>query len=156
MSILSNVFSVRFAFVAGSALLLSASAFASSCGTDITAQFTGKVANSPKAPPPVTNKMIALTNNGADLPGTVYLAIYNVPSGDRAAKTSPGLRPATHFPRAPTSSASISVTTTSGRPARQTSWSSVSSTRSLPVTFNYAVVKGDQLGSPHVVPGDYD
>ena len=130
MSILSNVFSVRFAVVAGSALLLSAPAFASSCGTDITAQFSGKVANSSKAPPPFTNKMIALSNNGADLPGTVYLAIYNVPSGiglqDFTWTSSCDSLPAgTYFIRIYLGYDKY------GRPARQTSWSSLSSTRTI-------------------------
>ena len=156
MSILSNVFSVRFAVVAGSALLLSASAFAASCGTDITAQFTGKVANSPKAPPPFTNKMIALTNNGADLPGTVYLAIYNVPSGiglqDFTWTSSCDSLPAgTYFIRIYLGYDNIWEAGTTNKLVL-----SFVNPNNLPVTFNYAVVKGDQLSSPHVVPGDYD
>jgi hypothetical protein len=152
MSILSNVFSVRFAVVAGSALLLSASAFASSCGTDITAQFTGKVANSPKAPPPFTNKMIALTNNGPDLAGTVYLAIYNVPSGiglqDFTWTSSCDSLPAgTYFIRVYLGYDNIWEAGTTNKLVL-----TFVNPNNLPVTFNFAVVKGDQLASPHVVP----
>ena len=130
MSILSNVFSVRFAAVAVSALLLSASALASSCGTDISAQFTGKVNSSPKAPEPFTNKMISLTNDGSNLPGAVYLAIYNVPSGIGLQEftwtsSCDSLPAGTYFIRIYLGYDKY------GRPARQTSWSSLSSTRTI-------------------------
>jgi hypothetical protein len=102
MSILSNVFSVRFAVVAGSALLLSASAFASSCGTDITAQFTGK-APFPKSPAALYQQNDCPHQQWADLPGHGLSRDLQCALGDQAARLHLDLS-ATPSPRAPTSS----------------------------------------------------
>jgi hypothetical protein len=132
---------------------LSPAAFADPCGPDITSHFAVQLSATKFDRLQVPHQTVTITNNAASTKGPIYLIVDALPARvyvnnfTWTSSCEPGaflirvyLGPDNQFPAGATKTLDLAF----------------ADPQNVPITYNYRLVDGVNIGNPRVVPGDYD